>query len=160
MMRRSTLTMTAAVGLLVVGCTDRMEDVLSVIEGANIELEAAYVEGDAGRLAALFTGDAMVMPNGAPTIPGRQAVETLFERILRVNTVAKYQLVVEELEVYRNTAYELGAFDYFAISASQDTTVDQGRYIMIRKKGSDGVWLIHRWLENKSPEQNHPFMQQ
>ena len=158
MMKRTTLMMTAAVGILAVGCSDRMEDVLPFIEEANTELEAAYVEGDAGRLAALFTEDAVVMPNGAPSIPGRQAVATLFERILSVNTVARYQLVVEELEVYRNTAYERGVYDYLAISASQDTTAEQGRYIMLRKKSANGAWLIHRWLENTSPQQNHPFM--
>lgn len=159
-MKRSTLTMTAAVGLLVVGCTDRMEDVLPVIEEANMELEAAYLEGDAVRLAALFTEDALVMPNRGQNIPGREAIEALFEMILRGMTVMKYELVVEELEVFGSTTYERGIFDYLAVTASQDTTADQGRYIMIRKKSSDGVWLIHRWLENKSPEQNHPFMQQ
>jgi uncharacterized protein (TIGR02246 family) len=135
-----------------------MEDVLPFIEEANIELEAAYQEGDAGRLAALFTEDAVVMPNRAPTIPGRQAVENLFERILNVNTVVRYQLVVEELEVFGNTTYERGIFDYLAVGSRQDTTADQGRYIMLRKKSAGGAWLIHRWLENTSPGQSHPPM--
>ena len=157
-MKRTTLTMTAAVGLLVVGCTDRVEDVLPVIEEANIELEAAYLEGDAVRLAALFTEDALVMPNGGQNIPGREAVEHLFGRIFTVNAVIRYQLVVEELEVFGNTLYERGIFDYQAVGARQDTTADQGRYIMLRQKNSDGAWLIHRWLENVSPG-GHPAMQ-
>lgn len=159
MMRRSTLAAAVGLGLLTVGCTDRMEDALPVIEEANIELEAAYLEGDAVRLAALFTEDALIMPNGGQTIPGRTAVEHLFRRIFTVNTVLKYQLAVEELEVFGNTAFERGIFDYQAVGARQDTIADRGRYIMLRKLSSDGAWLIHRWLENVSPGQSHPAMQ-
>jgi uncharacterized protein (TIGR02246 family) len=135
-----------------------VEDVLPVIEEANIELEAAYLEGDPVRLAALFTEDALIMPNGGQTIPGRAAMENLFERIFSVNTVVRYQLVAEELEVFGNTLYERGIYDYQAIGARQDTTADQGRYIMLRQRSSDGSWLIHRWLENVSPA-SHPAMQ-
>lgn len=160
MMKQSTLVTTVVVGLLVMGCTDRLEDVRAFVEEANIELEEAYKQGDWGRLAALFTEDALIMPNGGQNIPGRAAMENLFEMIFRVNTVVKYQLAVEELEVFGNTAYERGVFDYQVVSSSQDTTADQGRYIILRKKSSDGAWLIHRWLENVSPAQSHPFMQQ
>lgn len=128
-----------------------------MLEEANVELEAAYLAGDASRLAALFTEDALIMPNGGQTIPSRSAMENLFQRIFRVNTVMRYQLVAEEVEVFGNTLYERGIFDYQAISSRQDTTADQGRYIMLRQKSPDGAWLIHRWLENVSPG-SHPAM--
>jgi uncharacterized protein (TIGR02246 family) len=158
MMKHSTLVTTVVLGILVVGCGDQVGNVQPLIEQMNVELEAAYLEGDAARAAALFTEDAVLMPNEIENIQGRENIQGFLQFIFRSTTVLQYDLEVRELERDGSTAYELGVFSW-ASSTGQDTTQENGRYSMVRKLDSDGAWRIHRLLENADRQVSHPFMQ-
>ncbi len=149
----------AIVGFSVLACADRVAEVRPLIDQAIADLEAAYLQGDAGAVAALMTEDVVVMPNDMEDIRGREAVQGFLSLFFRANTVVAYKLVVQELELVGNTAYERGIYTWTSIGAAQDTSLERGRYSIVRKRGADGAWRIHRLLENTSPRLTHPFLE-
>lgn len=149
----------AMVGFSVLACADRVAEVRPLIEQAIADLEAAYLQGDGGAVAALMTEDVVVMPNGMEDIRGREAAQGFLSLFFRANTVVAYKLVVQELELVGNTAYERGIYTWTSIGAAQDASLERGRYSIVRKQGADGAWRIHRLLENTSPRLTHEFFE-
>ncbi len=149
----------AIVGLSALACGDRVAEVRPLIDQAVADFEAAYLQGDAGAVAALMTEDVVVMPNGMEDLRGREAVQGFLSLLFRGNTVVAYKLVVQELELVGNTAYERGIYTWTSIGAAQDTTLERGRYSIVRKQSADGAWRIHRLLENTSPRRTHAFIE-
>jgi len=131
-------------------------EVRQAIERTNAELQEAFRQGDPDAAARLFTEDGSYMPNGSPTVIGRDYVGRFLAPIFRRWAVATFELTPTELEVYGETAYEFGTFDWMAVRrTSSDTMIDQGRYAAVRRRSADGTWLIHRLLENTKPRE-HP----
>jgi uncharacterized protein (TIGR02246 family) len=139
---------------------DQTADVRLLIERANAELDSAFQNGDADRVAMLFSEDAVWLSNAMVDLPGRDAIGTFTRRFFQIHTVSVFTLTMSELEVYGPTAYDRGTFVWTSISSDQDTTAQRGRYSAVRTRGSDGQWRIHRLLDNTSPADTHPFLRQ
>jgi ketosteroid isomerase-like protein len=69
-------------------------------------------------------------------------------RFFSGNTVAAFTLVPDELETYGDVAYERGTFTWVGGSKGQLSPARQARYSLVRRRGRDGVWRIHRYIEN------------
>ncbi len=134
---------------------DTVAQVRLGIELVNSELQEAYRQGDADHAITLMTEDVVLMPNGAPSFGGSDAVRGLLSNIFNGVTVSTYDLTTNELHVYGETAFELGSYEWVALVGERDTIVEQGRYSAVRKRSADGRWLIHRLLENTMPR-GHP----
>jgi hypothetical protein len=69
------------------------------------------------------------------------------------NTVAAFTLAPEESEEYGDVAYERGTFTWMSGAKGQPPTPARHllRYSIVRHRGTDGVWRIHRYIEN-SPQ--------
>ena len=106
--------------------------------------EKAYNAGDAAALTALYTKDAQVLPPGAETASGSDAIHTYFTADVKGG--AKNALTLEDVVGFGDYALETGK--YVATSA-EGKHLDHGKFMTLYKK-TDGGWKILRDTWNSS----------
>lgn len=115
------------------------------------QLEQAWEAGDAAASAAVFTEDAINMRPDAVDDRGRGAIEAVFSDFLSTTTVEDLTWTTQEVDVYAETAYELGTFAQTLQPQEGEPILHRGRYISVWKHQPDGTWRIHRFLFNDLP---------
>ena len=67
------------------------------------------------------------------------------------NTVAAFTLAPDESEEYGDVAYERGTFTWISATNGQPSVARRNlRYSTVRQRGPDGVWRLHRYIENSA----------
>jgi ketosteroid isomerase-like protein len=98
-------------------------------------------------MAALYTGDAKVLAPDAPIVTGKKAIESFWRGAANALGLLRAMLKTLDLEVAGDTAYEVGEAQ-LKLSSGQAATV---KYVVVWRKGSDGVWRMHRDIWNAMP---------
>lgn len=111
------------------------------LKTAGAEWDKLFNAGDTSGLAALYAEDAMSMPYNAPTIRGRQAIQTELKNFIAQNT-GKHETFIEDVLVAGDWAIERARYTMTYTPKSTDTQIiETGRHVMCRKK-IDGRWQI------------------
>ena len=126
------------------------EAMLEIQEAANL-FEAAFLEGSPEAVAGLMTADAVASLIGGPDIVGEEAILRFFQEFFGAMTVSAYRSTVAEVEVYGDVAYDRGTFIWESVLSDGTPINAPGRYSAVRHRGSDGVWRLHRIIENEPP---------
>ena len=109
---------------------------------------AAYNAGDAAGAAALFAEDAVSMPDHAPALMGRAAIENSMKQMFAQNTV-NLTVTPGETEITGDIAHEHGTFSITVTpKAGGNAMSETGKYLVVLKRGSDGTWLVHHDIDN------------
>lgn len=122
------------------------------LEGAigaeNKRFMRAFAVGSSEGVAKLYTEDAEIMPPGAETLTGRDAIAGFWEQVMTSSGVARADLETRELEGHGDTAVEIG--QYTLVNA-EDQVMDQGSYLVVWRRDGDH-WRLHRdiWNSDKS----------
>ena len=126
------------------------EDVRAALEKSSQAWMAAFNAGDAAGIAALYTEDAMLLPPDATQIKGRQAVQDTFQGWIDAGFK---DIVFEtvEVEVSGDMAYEVGLYSVKAPAENDQMITATGNFLVVWKKGADGVWRLHRDTWNDTP---------
>ena len=153
------ITSALLVILLLVLCSKNDPDInlaelRSEIERMNVEFEAAFVNGDIEALMTLYTEDVILRPADLPDVKGWEAAKTFSDNVFKILTVIKYELKIEEFEIYNDTVYDRGTFTWISQQEGQPDINARGWYIAVRKKGTDNKWRFHRLIENVLPSEN------
>ena len=119
--------------------------VRAAIEGVNAQWAAAAMRGDAAAIAAQYTEDAIIMGPGAPAATGRAVIQA---GVAEMPAILEPRLTVAEVEVLGTTAIERGTFHMKFAMPGQAPLTDDGKYIVVWKRGSDGTWRRHREIFN------------
>ena len=101
------------------------------------DYEVAWRKGDGPTLATLFAEDGFVLPNGAPPVRGRTAIQEYYKGpggplVLRALAYATGGRV----------GYIIGAF------SRQEGQPDVGKFTLTLRKNSEGRWLIMSDMDN------------
>jgi len=126
-------------------------DARAQIQLALARLDSVSRAGDADGNAALFTEDAVVGLGTLADIRGREALRAAMVGFYQRNVVQAHQLQLTELEAYGDMAYSRGTYLWVAGARGQAATTERGRYAAVWQRGADGLWRIHRYLENLLP---------
>lgn len=118
---------------------------------ANAAFDSAYRSGDANAVAALLTEDAIISSEGIPDVAGRDVIRDVLSRLFETTTVAAFTLQPTELQVSGAIAFERGTFIFSSGPKDGEQSTRTGRYTLLRKRGSDGRWLVHRYMESCLP---------
>lgn len=94
------------------------------------DYEAAWAAGDESALAALFTEDGFVMPNGSPPVQGRDAIRAYY-----AGSGGALALRAIDYSVDGDTGFILGGY------AGQRDQPDSGKFTLTLRR-EDGRWLI------------------
>ncbi len=145
-----------AVSLLLAACTqappapqqDSAED-LAAIAKVRDAYAAAMAAGDAAAFANLYTEDGVSQTNQMATQTGRAAVvegqKAAFEQV----SFSDMEITPEETHTVGSIGYERGRYKMTVTpKAGGPPTPQQGRYMLVLKKGEDGTWRVARDMDN------------
>ena len=119
----------------------------SSIEKLNAEWMAAFNKGDAAAVAALYSEDAYILPNGAEIAKGRRAIEAYFKKSVQQLGDAKLK-TVDLQSLGPGSAREVGTFNFKTKGDSPQEVV--GKYVAVwRKMGGQWKLITDIWNMNK-----------
>ena len=119
------------------------------IQSAQNLLAEAVAGHDAGRAAALYTGDACLMPEGLPSVRGREAIGGFFAGAI-AQGIASARFTTHEVDGDDLQALEIGRYELFAALPNGDSLrVNDGRYFIAWRKVG-GAWRIYRDMFNRT----------
>lgn len=121
------------------------QDVSTEIRVANEEFVAALTQQDAQALAGLYTADAQLLPPNGDFVTGRSDIETFWQGVMDAGVAAAALTTVEAIGT-DSLAYEVGRY---IMTDANGATIDEGKYIVIWRRGADG-WKLHRDIWNSS----------
>jgi uncharacterized protein (TIGR02246 family) len=120
------------------------------INELRAKYQAAYNAGDAAAVAALFTDDAISLPDHHAAVQGKAAIQQYLQEIF-TQYAATMTIAPVDTEISGNLAHEHGTFTITVTpKAGGDTVTDDGKYVVILKRGVDGVWKIHHDIDNSN----------
>ena len=117
------------------------------IEAANKQFSAAVAKKDVAAIVALYTDDAIVLPQGFEMVRGKEAIKGLFEGLL-ASGVSGITLTTLEVESFGDTANEVAQFE---LKGPDGKVVDKGKSLVVWKKVK-GEWRMHRDIFNSSSQ--------
>ena len=101
------------------------------------EYETAWRNHDAAALASLFAEDGFILPNGAPPVRGRPAIQKAY-----ANAGGQLLLHPFAFATEGGVGHILGGF------SRQEGEPDVGKFTLTLRKGADGRWLIMSDMDN------------
>jgi uncharacterized protein (TIGR02246 family) len=96
---------------------------------------------DWNAVAGAYTADAILMPPNGPVIQGRDNIKNFF---VSFPPIRDMKLTLIEIDGCGDLAYVRGAYSMSVTIPNSAPIHEQGKYIEIRRKQSDGRWLIAR----------------
>ena len=119
-------------------------NVRRIIDRKNREICVAYAEGDADRVAAIFSEQCCQMPPDAPPLVGREAVRRFWAEATRWG---RWNFVIEAREVLLDgdVAAERGAYTLRLEAGPEappgfEAREDSGNYLVVWRREADGEW--------------------
>jgi len=92
----------------------------------------------------LYAQDAIAFPPNGDMVKGREAIQAFWKGFIDGGMTADVQPI--ETEAQGNLGVEVGSYNIMDPSGK---SVDQGKYVVVWKKGSDG-WKLYRDIWNTS----------
>jgi len=125
----------------------------TAIQAREKEWSAAYLAGNGAGIGALYTTDgASIQPAGDPYM-GRDGIAKGEQAQLDTLAVtAREDITDEVIPAGGDYALEIGHYSYQATSkATKKPVSSSGRYMVLWRKDTDGVWRLHRDIGNEAP---------
>jgi uncharacterized protein (TIGR02246 family) len=120
------------------------------INALRDKFAAMYNSGDITGLGELYTDDAVVMNNQQPAAEGKQAILQNGQALVDQFTV-NMSITPVDTQIVGDLAYEHGSFTMsLTPKAGGDPMPNSGNYIVVLKRGADGVWRLHREIGNSN----------
>ncbi len=139
------------VAALAVAAAVRAEDARKAVDENNAKIVAAVRNGDATAIAAVYSEDAVVLPNNKSFVRGRSAIQQLWHGFIKAG-FKHLEVMTEELTTRGDLAIEVGAFSSGGEMPDGKPWTADGKYVVIWKKVK-GNWSLWRdiWNTNSPP---------
>ena len=111
-------------------------------EEAYAAFSAAYRAGDAEAVAALYADDAFYLAPGGEIERGGMARHFEFLSSFEPGAGPVIEFEVVDRDVSGELAYDIGYFT-FRREGEAAESAGRGKFIVIWKRGDDGVWRLH-----------------
>jgi len=123
----------------------------AAIEQGNTRFSAAIARGDAQAVAALYTQDAIVLPERGEMVKGRQAIGEFWKAAMD-SGVRSVTLTTLEFGASGDLAHEVGTVQLTIHAQGNAPAIASAKYVVVWKREADG-WKIHRDIWNDPPPQ-------
>ena len=118
------------------------------INDLRSRFEAAYNAGDAAAVTALYTDDAVSLPDRHAAVQGKAALQQYFQEVFAQYN-AKLTLMSPDLEITDDIAHETGAYSMTVTpKAGGNAMTITGKYLIVLKRQADGSWKVHHDIDN------------
>ncbi len=136
-----------AVLLLASACTQRTPpDTRADNESAIRELDALWSKTagikDLEGTIAYYSDDASLLPPNAPIATGKQAIRAAWAPMLAPGTSLSWQANKVEAAHSADLAYITGTYQMSMTDAQGKPATDQGKFVEVWKKQTDGKWKV------------------
>jgi uncharacterized protein (TIGR02246 family) len=149
-MSRSAALLLLLAGLLGFAAPARADDVKAAIEAGNAKMEADYAAGNTKAIAEAYTEDGVMLPPDATVVAGRTAIEAVWKSWID-DGLKNLKLKTTAVESAGDLAYEIGDFSLEVPAKGGGTALAPGNYVVVWKRGGDGVWRIKVDTWNDAP---------
>ncbi len=114
---------------------------LAAIRATDTAFISAVAAGDAAGVAAIYLPDARVLPQNAPSVQGRDAVQKLWGGLIDAYRL-KLDVASDEIEGRGDLAYARGRYTLDGTPKAKGTSPlhDQGKFLQILRRQPDGTW--------------------
>lgn len=123
----------------------KTKTVREAVTEMNKRLMDSFSEGDAARVALLYTTDGQLLPTGTHPVEGPEKVQAYWQQVMDAG-IKEVQLKTRELEECGEVAVEIGTY---RLKGPDGEEMDEGKY-MVMWKQEDEQWKIHRYIWNSS----------
>jgi uncharacterized protein (TIGR02246 family) len=127
-------------------------DDIAGINSLRDKVQQAFSAGDATAVGNLYTTDAIWAENHQPSVSGRDGIVKNAAGLFSAYTV-KLTLMADETKSMGDFAYDWGRFKFEATPKAEGVPAipaDEGRYLVLLKKDTDGQWRVARDIGNSS----------
>ena len=153
MMHRSSARL-VMLGLLLASPTfaaDDVDEARKGIQAGNAALMQAITAGDATAIAALYTKEAIVLPDrGEMIMSSKAGVEALWKEQFAAGVKA-FNLETLNVERSGDMAFETGRFTGVIAPEGKPEAKVVGKYLVVWRREKDGAWKLHRDIWNSDP---------
>ncbi len=122
-------------------------DTLAIL--AN-QFSQAYIEGDVATMVSVYTNDAVIFPNNAEYIRGKEAIERYW-KLPKGRRITHHKLIPKEIEVSGSMASDFGHYEISGENDGKAWGPVYGKYLVVWKRGDDGLWRMHLDMWNSRP---------
>jgi uncharacterized protein (TIGR02246 family) len=123
--------------------------VRQAIEEANLMFGEAVRAGDVATLVGLYTEDARLLPPNSEMIQGREGIEAFWAGGFQMG-IKDIVLTTMDVMGMGDLVCEVGTAKMSVQPEGMDAMEDRGKYLVIWKKGEDGMWKLHVDIWNSS----------
>ena len=109
-----------------------MQNIESAIASVNQQFAELFRQGDAAAIAALYTSEARLLPPGAETMIGREAVEAFWRGAMKMG-IKDARLETVEIEPAGDMACEIGRFTLTVQPDGGEPQEMKGKYVVVWK---------------------------
>lgn len=110
---------------------------------------AAWRAADAGKVAALYSEDALVLYPNQPPVTGSKAIVDYFNGFFGEFPKNEFTLTSAEIEVVGPWAFDRGTYRWKGTPGTGGKAVeDNGKYLVILKRQPSGDWKVARDMDN------------
>src|SRR3954447_26551538 len=95
----------------------------------------------AALVSAFYAADAQLLPPNAPVIRGAEAIRQFWQGVLDAGG-ADVTLDTTLVDMSGELAYGIGQYSFTLPSASGGRTRDEGKYLVVYRRQSDGSWKV------------------
>jgi len=113
---------------------------LKAIEEISTTFQEGMNANDWAAVAATYTMDAVLLPPNAPAVSGRENIQAFFSKFPPISDA---ELSNVEVKGQGDWAWVRGTYSMTISPPEMEPITDTGKYVEIRKKQSDGSWLIY-----------------
>lgn len=112
------------------------DDVRHAIEESNTAFSAAIAARDLAGITDAYTGDAVLLLDGAPEQRGREAIQNFFRAAINAG-LQSLEFSTRDVHTLGDIAIERGVY---AMTSAGDAPPETGRYVVVHQRGDDGAW--------------------
>jgi uncharacterized protein (TIGR02246 family) len=122
------------------------------IQAREREWSAAYLAANAAGVAALYTDDGASVQPAGDWHRGRDAITKGMQAQFDTVAATAREDITEEVIPLGDYAVEIGHYSYQGTSKTNKAPRSgAGRYMVVWRKDSDGVWRLHRDIGSEAP---------
>lgn len=123
---------------------------IAAVNALRNSFVTAFNSGDAAGIGNIYVADGTSAGNHEPSVTGRDAIvareKANFERM-----AGKIELTADETKTQGSMGFDRGHFTItLTPKAGGPTITDQGRYVVLLAKGTDGAWKVTSDIDNSS----------
>jgi uncharacterized protein (TIGR02246 family) len=124
-------------------------DARAAIERGNGRFSEAIARSDAKAVAALYTEDAIMLPERGAMVKGRQAIGEFWKTAMD-GGVKSVTLTTLDVGANGDLAHEVGTVLLMINVEGRPPATASAKYVVVWKREADG-WKIHRDIWNDPP---------